>query len=115
MKYLRIRESDIQVIEANTFFKRFRGLMGQDLAPDHAMLLTPCNSIHTCFMKFPIDVVFLNREYAVVDLMESMQPWRCSRTVPKAKHVLEMRAGTMKRLGIETGMQLDIAGEREDK
>jgi uncharacterized membrane protein (UPF0127 family) len=61
-------------------------------------------------MKIPIDVVFLDGQFAVVKLVENMRPWRFGRTVAMAKHVLEMHAGTVKALGIKKGMRLDFIG-----
>ena len=52
-----------QVELASTFGQRLRGLMGRrEMPPGSAMLLYPCNAVHTCFMRFPIDIIFLDRE-----------------------------------------------------
>lgn len=61
---------------ANTFMRRLKGLMLKPSLPSgQGLLLTPCSSIHTCFMRFPIDVVYLSRDYKVLDI-ETIAPWR---------------------------------------
>ena len=78
---------------AETFLKRFLGLMGRKCLKDNsALLLKPCSSIHTCFMKFPIDVIYLNKNYQVL-YKETVKPWKTGKIVKGAKMVLEMAAG----------------------
>ncbi|MBQ6137665.1 MAG: DUF192 domain-containing protein [Kiritimatiellae bacterium] len=61
---------------ARTFFERAKGLIGTpDLAPDEGMLILKCNAIHTWFMKFPIDAVFLDRDDNVVKVVRGIPPW----------------------------------------
>lgn len=63
--------------KADTFIKRFFGLMGKKTYPKNKTLfLSPCNSIHTFFMRFPITVVFVNKENYVLKVVENMKPWR---------------------------------------
>lgn len=94
---------------AATFFSRFRGLMGaRDLPDGEALLLDGDNSIHTFFMRFPIDVVFLDGEERVLHQIHAMRPWRVSRIVWRAKAVLELPAGTLARTGTRVGDQLEI-------
>ncbi len=59
---------------AKSFFSRFKGLMGgqKNLAKDQALVITKCNSIHTFFMKFDIDAVFVDEEYKVVEIIETL-------------------------------------------
>ena len=62
---------------AETFFQRARGLIGRHgLAPHCGLLITRCNCIHTFFMRFPIDVVFLDRKGQVVKTVRNVRPWR---------------------------------------
>ena len=62
---------------AETFAERARGLIGRDgLEPGKGMLITRCNCIHTCFMRFPIDATFLDRRGAVVKTVRNIRPWR---------------------------------------
>lgn len=83
-----------RVAVANSFFTRFRGLMlRKTLAPGEGLLLKNCSAIHCCFMRFPIDVLYLDNEMRVVG-KETVSPWRLGSVFPGAKHVLELKAGT---------------------
>ena len=86
-----------EVEQACSFFKRLKGLMfRRQMAPKTALLLAPCPQIHTCFMRFAIDVVFVDKEDAVVYVLENLKPWRLSPIVHRAAKTLEMPAGTLK-------------------
>ena len=86
-----------------------RGLLGRTgLAAGEGLLLKPCGSVHTFFMRFPIDVVFLDRELAVVAVRPELAPWRTARG-KGAKVSLELAAGEAARLRIEPGMRLRLA------
>lgn len=62
---------------ARKLFERIRGLIGtEDLAPDEGMLILKCNAIHTCFMSFPIDAIFLDKNDNVVKTVKNIRPWR---------------------------------------
>ncbi len=84
-----------QASRADTFMERFKGLMGvEDLALGHGLQIAPCTSIHTFFMKIPIDALFLDASLQIVDVCHAMAPWRVSRVYFEAKSVLELPAGT---------------------
>ena len=92
---------------ADTFWARFKGLMGQTSLPlGHGLLIEPCNSVHTFFMKIDIDVVFLDSKRKVVGVAHSMVPWRMSRYYPSAKSVLELPAGVALASGTQPGDEL---------
>ena len=58
-------------------FTRMRGLLGRSsLEPGEGMLFRPAGSVHTFFMRFPIDVVFCDRELVVLDVVRDLRPWR---------------------------------------
>lgn len=81
---------------ALSFFTRLKGLMFRPaMDKGTAMLLSPCPQIHTCFMRFAIDVLFLDRDGNVLYVLEDMKPWRLSPIVHKASQTLEMPAGTL--------------------
>lgn len=89
---------------AKTFFTRFKGLMlRKALSPGEALLLKDCPAIHCCFMRFDIDVVYLSEDYTVL-AKETVKPWRIGKNVKGAQHVLEMDAGTARK--IELGSKL---------
>ena len=97
------------IIIARDFFTRFRGLMlKKNLSGSEGMLLTPCNGIHTLFMRFPIDVVFLDSEYTVIKIIPDMKPNRFSPFVKGASHVLEIAANSSETHDIKEGDRLSI-------
>lgn len=91
------------VRKTETVAERTKGLLGGDpLLEGDGLLISPCNSIHTFFMKFPIDVVFLNSTNAVVKIVRTLNPFRFAMSF-RASAVLELRAGETTRLGIRAG------------
>jgi uncharacterized membrane protein (UPF0127 family) len=81
--------------EATGFFPRFIGLMGKkDLPFGQGLHLLPCNSIHTFFMRIPIDALFLDPELKIVRLFNALPPWRVTGLYWSARSVLELPAGT---------------------
>jgi uncharacterized membrane protein (UPF0127 family) len=85
---------------------RLRGLLGRPpLAGREGLLLRPSGSIHTWFMRFPIDALFLDREMRVIRVAPEIRPWRMA-AARKAKAVLELRAGEAARSRIEAGDRL---------
>lgn len=96
---------------ATGFFHRFMGLMGKkDLKKDEALCFPRCNSIHTFFMRFPIDVVFLDRNGVVLKVVSGLKPWRLLLPVLKAKHIIEMKPTLASELGIELGDKIECEG-----
>lgn len=96
------------VEQARSFFKRLKGLMFRAaMAPGTALLLAPCPQIHTCFMRFPIDVLFLAEDGTVLYARENMKPWRLSPIVRHAVQTLEMPGGTL-RGRVKTGRRVDF-------
>lgn len=82
---------------ADRFFLRFKGLMGEKNLPQGSgLLITPCSSIHMFFMRFPLDVVFIDKDNRAVYLIEGIRPWRLSPVVWKACSAIELPAGTIK-------------------
>src|ERR671910_1539511 len=88
---------------------RLRGLLGRDgLEQGEGLLLRPASSVHTWFMRFPIDVVFLDRELVVVGISDGVEPWRAAGR-RGAKAALELPAGEAARRGLAVGDQLQLA------
>ncbi len=88
---------------ATSFATRFRGLMGvAELPPESGLLLPRTSSVHTHFMRFPIDVVFLDGERRIVAITPALRPWRFA-SAKGANAVLELAAGECGRLGLATG------------
>jgi uncharacterized membrane protein (UPF0127 family) len=91
---------------AETPFARLRGLLGRRGLPvGEGLLLRPAASIHTWFMSFAIDAVFLDRSDRVLKVSSMLEPWRMS-SCRKARAVLELPAGEASRRGIRPGVSL---------
>ncbi|MFZ4452905.1 DUF192 domain-containing protein [Salibacterium aidingense] len=78
---------------AETRRQRIAGLMGKKSFSHAALVLPDCEQIHTAFMRFPIDVFFINREGHVLDLEKNLKPWRISKKVKQTSFILETAAG----------------------
>ena len=97
----------IHIETADTFFKRFLGLMGRKkLSPSEGLLITPCNSVHMMFMRFSIDVIYLDDNMKVLKIVKSLTTWIGLSACLKAKSVVEVATGEADRLGICEGMRL---------
>jgi uncharacterized protein len=94
---------------AHRMWPRMRGLLGKrGLESGEGLLIRPAPSIHTFFMRFPIDVVFLSRQGEVLKVAERVPPWR-ARSCRHSYAVLELAAGEAGRRGIAVGDRLDTA------
>ncbi|WP_406862857.1 DUF192 domain-containing protein [Streptomyces sp. HUAS MG47] len=100
------RNEAIPVEIAASYGTRRRGLLGRD-GLEGALLITPCNSVHTFRMRFTIDVAYLNRNLEVV-AVKTMKPGRMGRISLRARHVLESEAGAMEAWGVRPGARLSI-------
>jgi uncharacterized membrane protein (UPF0127 family) len=79
---------------ADTVSTRLFGLIPRrGMGEQEALWLSPCAMIHTCFMRFAIDAVFLDQELKVAAIFENLKPWRFSPWVRRAHSVLELPAG----------------------
>jgi uncharacterized protein len=91
---------------AESFGTRLRGLMGApSLATGTGMLFPGSRSVHTQFMRFPVDVVFLDGENRIVSIAPELRPWRAASS-RRARSVLELAAGECERLGLAEGETL---------
>jgi uncharacterized membrane protein (UPF0127 family) len=100
-----------QCVIADRMFKRMRGLLGRShLDEGTGILLQPAPSIHTLFMRFAIDVVFLDRERKIVGISHTLRPWRVA-GARRAVAALELPAGTAVRHGLAIGDILAVETE----
>ena len=91
---------------ADGFFTRGRGLLGRKrLLRGEGLLIKPTWSVHTWFMRFPIDAVFLDRELSVLKIKRDLRPWRGASRF-RAHSVLELAAGECERLRLAVGDRL---------
>jgi uncharacterized membrane protein (UPF0127 family) len=93
-------ETIIDVFIADSFTKRLFGYMYRRKPHHNAILLTPCNSIHTFSMKFNIDVLFLNDQMQVIKKIENLSPGKVVTKVIGTKMVLESKAGILQNIKV---------------
>ncbi len=88
---------------------RLKGLLGQSgLSQGQGLALKPCNSIHTFFMRFSIDVLFLDKQLCVIKLIPSMPPNRLSPIVWAGRLVVELPAGTLAQTNTQPSDQIEL-------
>jgi uncharacterized membrane protein (UPF0127 family) len=94
---------------ADTPGTRMVGLLRDTmLAEGDGLWIVPCNSIHSFWMKFIFDAVFLDKKLRVVHLVREMKPWRISKIALKAHSVLELPAGLITKTQTEIGDQFEM-------
>ncbi|GHH96688.1 DUF192 domain-containing protein [Neobacillus kokaensis] len=94
---------------AVTFFARLKGLMfRRQLSIGGGLYLHPCKAIHTFFMKFPIDVLYLDKDWKVVGLEEQLESGRVGKIFPNITSVIELKSGSIKKKGIQEGQTLEL-------
>ena len=95
---------------ADSFFRGLIGLMGRPgLDVGHGLWIVPCQSVHTFWMRFPIDVIFLDEHRKVIHLVENLRPFRISRHLSKARSVIELPVSSIKATGTQLGDEIRIA------
>lgn len=92
--------------------KRSKGLLGRKgLAPGEGMWIIPCEAVHTFFMQFPIDLIYLDRKHCVRKVRSSVPAWRISACL-SAHSVIELPAGTIQQTGTHAGDLIEIEHPR---
>jgi uncharacterized membrane protein (UPF0127 family) len=97
---------------ANTHWSRFRGLIGTpsaDFEFGQALWIVPCRGVHTFGMRFPLDLIYLDRSGNVVEVLENVRPWRVGPVRLSAASVLELPAGAIRTSGTERSDRIEIA------
>lgn len=93
---------------ANSFDERLVGLMfKKEMSELDGLLITPCNSIHTFFMRFNIDVYFLDKNNKVIKIIKKLKPWRITGIYFKAIKVLELRENFLEQ-EVNIGDKLEV-------
>ena len=94
---------------ARTIFLRMKGLLGRASIQDsQALIITRCKSIHMVFMKFPIDVIFVDSKRIVVGLVRNIQPFQFSPYFLKADYVIECAPGIIDRTRSSIGDVIEL-------
>jgi uncharacterized membrane protein (UPF0127 family) len=101
----------VRVEVADTFWKRLKGEMFRK-KPSAMLLKGGSLHVHTCFMRFPIDLLFL-REGRVLKLVHKMKPWRFCRAPRGCDGLLELPAGTLAKCKVKMGDEIVFVGGKE--
>ncbi len=102
-----VEQLQVTVQRANLWWKRFIGWMFQVIKPGQGLWLTPCQSIHTFFMRSAIDVVYIDKYSYICKLVPALRPWRLSGCLA-AKGVLELSPGLIQKLQLEIGQNFPV-------
>ena len=112
MRILNTTRSTLLAGEANmaaTFWRRLVGLLGKAaLAPGQGLVIEPCRSIHTMFMRFSIDAVFVDQKLIVIQIVSHLKPFRASVAGSHSRAVVELPAGTVERTNTRVGDTLSF-------
>ena len=99
-----------QCAEASSLTRRLVGLLNHsELSENQGMLIQPCKQVHTLFMRFSIDAVFLDKANVVVAI-EELKPWRISKMHFRAHKVLELALGMCRKHALQVGEVLELGG-----
>ena len=94
---------------ADSPFSRMKGLLGKrEFSKGQALLIKPCNSIHTFFMRFSIDVLFLDRDSRVIKVINCFRPFRFSAIYFKAASAIELPCGTIQSSSTQEGDEISL-------
>jgi uncharacterized membrane protein (UPF0127 family) len=109
---LQIKGKNVVVVQhcalAESIHSRLVGLLNHSrLGDDEGLLITPCNQVHTLFMRFAIDAIFLSPDWKVLAIKE-LKPWRISPLIWKSKSVLEIPIGVSQKIGLNIGDELEL-------
>lgn len=94
---------------AVTMNQRLKGLLGRNsLGLNEALILKPCSSIHTFFMRFSIDVLFLDKDMQVVKIIQDMSPNRLGQIIWRSHMAIELSSGKISQTNTEVGDTIEL-------
>lgn len=97
---------------ADTYFKRLKGLMfTKELPYENALYIVPCNEIHTFFMNYSIDVLYLDANNNILSIDEKLQPRKIGKRVKNTVSVIELPSGKIKKADIKVGQMIAFINE----
>lgn len=107
----KILVSDVEL--ADTFWRRFRGLMLRRRFPRGRALLFKFKKpgryrVHMFFVRFPIDLIYLNLSFRIIELKAGLKPWRTYKPKATASYLVELPAGTIRRAGVRVGHKISL-------
>jgi uncharacterized membrane protein (UPF0127 family) len=112
VQVVNISKNEVVAQEAQlavTMNQRMKGLLGREgLKANEALILEPCSSIHTFFMRFPIDVLFLDKNMQVIRVIQNMVPNRLSPIVWVSRMAIELPAGKVSQTNTQIGDKIEL-------
>ena len=99
-----------RVVAAVDSQTRRRGLLGRTQLDDEALVIAPCNAVHTFFMKMAIDIVFVDRQGGVTRVVANVRPWRIAGAL-RAFATIELAPGTAAQTLTAIGHRLELRAE----
>lgn len=121
MRFISVRNQDRgieigdRVRVADRWWPRLRGMIGHpEPGPGEGLLIHPCQGVHMHWMRYALDVAFLDEEDRVVALYHGLKPWRFSKTHKDAVCAVELQTGTLERTGTEIGDRFTRAEVRRE-
>lgn len=94
---------------ASSYWQRLIGLMGsKPLVKGEAQIIDPCSSVHTHWMRFAIDVIYVNKDHFVVGIDPALAPWKIGHFYKKVRYVVELPSGTAAATGTQVGDVLNL-------
>ncbi len=97
------------VNKAESFISRGIGLLGKKvLGPNHVLLIRPCNNIHTFFMKFAIDVIFVDKNFVIIKTFSNVKPFKLLGPYWKSTSVIEAESGFVNKNNLQIGDHLYV-------
>ncbi|MEC5422968.1 DUF192 domain-containing protein [Virgibacillus sp. C22-A2] len=119
IKLINVRTDEViaeDIKGAYTFWTRFKGLMLTKSMPEKTGLhISPCASIHTFFMKYSIDLIYLNKENKIVGIEEDLKPGKIGKRFSGAYSVVELPAGTFRNTPTFSGQAVEFVGRGYEK
>ena len=106
VKKFLINDATLEIEFADNFLKRLRGLMfRRRLEEGRGLLLAPCNSVHMLFMRFAIDVIYLDENFSIKKIVRNLAPWLGISVCFGAWGALELPSGEAERLKLVVGQK----------
>jgi uncharacterized membrane protein (UPF0127 family) len=104
-----------QLCIADTHWSRLRGLMGlkvADFGAGRGLWIVPSHGVHTLAMRFPIDVLYLDKDRIVIHIEQNLKPWKLAPVRMRAASVLELPGATLQATGTALGDEIEIAVDK---
>lgn len=112
MKITNLNKSTVladDVFVADNMFYRIKGLLGRKgVSENQALVIKPCNAVHSFFMSFPIDVLFVDKAGKIVAVEKNLKPWRISKIYFKAQYVIELANGVADKTSTAVGDKITL-------